>query len=371
MKKVRKLIVRLFLLILILLIISLQIPGTFGNKKANSNYDFVLSESITNMDARIVDIGVLGSHDAFSDGITYSSKPNSNEGGITNNKIVNTIGKGLVVRMSKAQMVGAKDQLNAGVRYFDVRITKIDNEYYTCHGYLSNTLDIYLKEIVEFLDNHPGEYVIFDIQHFYANNHEVGDQDKEEFTLLLTYIESVKSNSGKSLIDYVNYNPQADNISTLTYGKITSNKATAGVIMLGYVHDNNVLYFRDGDANYNKKDYENIFSLWHQTNSTTDLISGIEEEVTYLKDSDYLNILRVNQAQRTGFMMNAKLVKSLCSWSIINMAKSTNKELVKDKTRFLKYLEVMPIFMVDYSTSNVGNFNELANTYIALYNKNL
>ena len=141
--------------------------------------------------------------------------------------------------------------------------------------------------------------------------------------------------------------------------------------MLGYVHDNTILYFRDGDAHYSNKDYENIFSLWHQTNSTKELIKGIDEEASYLRNNDYSNILRVNQAQRTGFMMNIKLIKSLCDFSIINMAKSTNKELVKDEKRFFEYLEVMPIFMVDYSTSNKKDFNKLANKYIKEYNESL
>ena len=69
--------------------------------------------------------------------------------------------------------------------------------------------------------------------------------------------------------------------------------------------------------------------------------------------------------------MNKKIIKSLCSWSILEMAKSFNYKLVQDEQRFTKWLEAMPIFMTDYTTSNQGDFNKLANEYIMAYNKNL
>ena len=200
MKRVKKIIGFILLVILIFIIMTLFVPLSFTSTKSNDKYDKVLSESITNMNAKIVDIALLGSHDSFSDGITFSSNPNTNEGGIVNNKVVNILGKGLIVKMSKAQMVGAKSQLYAGVRYFDVRLTKIDDEYYTCHGYLSNTFDTYLKEVVEFLDNHPGEFIIFDIQYLYANGDETNKL--EDFNDLSTFMDSIKSKKGNSIIDY-------------------------------------------------------------------------------------------------------------------------------------------------------------------------
>ncbi|MBO4667254.1 MAG: hypothetical protein J5666_03905 [Bacilli bacterium] len=368
MKKIRKFIGFILLLVLIYLIITLQVPITFTSKKANDSYDFVLSDSITNMDARVVDIAMLGSHDAFSDGITYNSKANTNEGGIVTSKIVGILAKGLIVKMSKAQTVGAKAQLYAGVRYFDVRLTKIDNTYYTCHGYLSNTFDSYLKEVVEFLDSHPGEFIIFDIQHFYTED---GTAKKEDFEELVTFMDSIKSDNGNSIIDYIYYDSMVNEISTLTYKDVTNNKAKAGVIMLGKVSDNSLFYLRDDDATYSNENYHNIRSLWHQTNSTDDLVSGIKDEYEYLKTHDYSNVLRVNQAQRTAFIMNMTLVKSILSWSLLDMSKSTNKAIIGDEEMFKEYLTMMPIYMVDYATSNKESFNKLANTYISEYNSGL
>ena len=81
MKRVKKIIGFILLVILIFIIMTLFVPLTFTSTKSNDKYDKVLSESITNMNAKIVDIALLGSHDSFSDGITFSSNPNTNEGG--------------------------------------------------------------------------------------------------------------------------------------------------------------------------------------------------------------------------------------------------------------------------------------------------
>lgn len=371
MKKFFKFIGFLLLLILIYVIITLQLPFSFASKKTNDSYDNVLGDAINNMDAKIVDIALLGSHDAFSDGISYTSKPNVNEGGIVTNKLVNILCKGLVVKMSKAQVVGAKEQLYAGVRYFDVRVTKVDSEYYTCHGYLSNPLSSYLKDIVEFLDSHPGEFIIFDIQHFYADEEERENDDKEYFDDLIAYIDSVKSTNGNSLIDFVSYDATTQEIGSLTYGMLTNNKTKAGVILLGKTKTNSLLYYRDNDANYGRDNYDNIFSFWHQTNSIDTLLIEIDKENTYLTEHDYSNILRVNQAQRTGYIMDKTIVKSIFEWSILNMAKKTNKNLIKDEDSFKNNLKTMPIFMVDYVTTNANKFNELANKYISEFNQGL
>ena len=53
------------------------------------------------------------------------------------------------------------------------------------------------------------------------------------------------------------------------------------------------------------------------------------------------------------------------------MASKTNKEIIKDEEMFKEYLKEMPIFMVDFATSNRMDFNKLANKYISEYNQTL
>ena len=111
--------------------------------------------------------------------------------------------------------------------------------------------------------------------------------------------------------------------------------------------------------------------MCHETNSIKELLDGINSEYNYLIDNPYEDVLVVNQAQRTAFLNNAKIINSLFKWSLLDMAKNTNRELIKNKDEFIRNLSVMPIFMVDYATSNAGNFNKLVNEYIIEYNKSL
>ena len=71
------------------LIITLFFPFTRGGNKELSNFDNVISSTIGSSeekyDTKITEIALLGAHDAFSNGITFNSDPNVNEGGIVNN----------------------------------------------------------------------------------------------------------------------------------------------------------------------------------------------------------------------------------------------------------------------------------------------
>lgn len=374
MKKKKKL-KRLFLLLIlipILFFITLFMPDTFMNTKYNNNYDFVQSTSITNMNARIIDIGILGSHDSATAGINMKSKPNSNESGIITSGIVNKLAKGLVVRMSKTQTANIHDQLYAGTRYLDIRVTKIDDEYYTCHGYLSYKLEEVVVDVLEFLDTHPGEFIIFDIQAFYTKNGKDRELDDEEFIELYNYINSIKSSNNSTLSDYIRYDANTDLISNLTYGMLTNNKTEGGILMLAKVDGIKEFYFRDKDASYKSyRIYYDIRSYWHETNSMKELMNGIKYENEYIKEQGLNDVLRVNQALRTGFFTNAKIIKSLFNWSLLNMAKTTNKKVIANKDDFMEWLNQMPIFLVDEVTSNVGNFNKLANEYIMEFNSKL
>ena len=101
------------------------------------------------------------------------------------------------------------------------------------------------------------------------------------------------------------------------------------------------------------------------------MIDSINKEYEYLKEKNERNVLVVNQAQKTGFIMNTSLIRSINNYSLINFANKFNAILVKDEDRFKDWLSTMPIFMVDYVTSTKGKFNELANKYIMDYNKTL
>lgn len=69
------------------------------------------------------------------------------------------------------QMLSVKQQLLAGVRYFDFRITKYRCALYGEHGLFTRQLKRYLKDIDEFLIEHPKEVVILHFQRFENLDH--------------------------------------------------------------------------------------------------------------------------------------------------------------------------------------------------------
>lgn len=370
----KKLIIFIPIIIIVLLFSTLFMGFSYSNSKTHKdNYEYILKDSLDDKNPRVVDIAMLGAHDAFSSNINLSSKPNINEGGIVNNGIVNALGKGLVVRMSKAQSASAKELLYAGVRYFDVRITYIDNEYYTHHGYISDKLEVYIRDILDFLKSHKGEFIIFDIQHFHKENKSNNDLSKDDYESLLRYILSIKNDDDKSLLDYVYYNSSNKSIGELTYYDVTNNKRDAGVIILAKTNDFSSVYYRDGDASYENNNYTSIRSYWHNLNSTKEMFESMEYEMEYIKDNydNLKNVLRVNQAQKTGFITNISIVRSLLRFSILDMANDFNSKLVKDESMINEYLKYMPIVMVDNAISRKGNFNTKINEYIIKYNKNI
>lgn len=364
-KIIKRSILSLVALILVFVIVTLECAFIRSEDDTLGGYENVIGSSVSNRNAKVVDIALLGAHDAFTDNINYSSAVNPNEDSIAQNGIVKALGTGLIVKFSKAQIASAKQMLYKGVRYFDVRVTKVDDEYYTHHMLISNTLSTYVKDIVDFLKDHPREYVIFDIQHLITSDNENFNCSKEDYEDLFNYLDDY------GLMDYVNY----DNcpLENLTYSLVTENKTKGGVILLAKTNDFSYVYSRDGDASYDaSRVYKSVRSYWHNKNSESQMIEGMKTEYNFIRQhSEYKKIFRINQAQQTAFITDLSIVRSLFKWSLIGMANNFNATLVSDKERFIKYLEAMPIVMVDYATSSKGNFNTLANTYIGEYNKTL
>lgn len=65
-------------------------------------------------------------------------------------------------------------------RFFDLRISMnvTDNDFYFVHGLYCEQITQPLRQISDYLDEHPEEFVIFDCQHFYNFND--GDYERLE-----------------------------------------------------------------------------------------------------------------------------------------------------------------------------------------------
>ena len=359
----------LILVFIISLCLSFDFVG--GVKDEDCSHEYVMRGVFADKDPRVVDIAMLGAHDAFTSDIEFKSVVNKNESGIITNSIVNFLAKGFVKRMSKAQPANAMQLLKSGVRYLDVRVTLVDGEYYTAHGLVSNTLEYYLKDVVEFLGTHPGEVVIFDIQHFQMPNE---SDTNTEFANLMNFMAGVKNSQGKSIFDYVHYDLEMGQIplSELRYSTVTQKRTSGGAVVLAKYSGDVRVYSRDNQTIEGAPDSTKVIrSLWHETNSYNELVKGISNEVEFVKNNNINDVFVVNQAQLTGFVGGFRLVKSLFMWSITDMAANSNAKLVQNKEEFMYNIEYLKIFMVDNATSTKGNFVKLVNAYILEANRNL
>ncbi|CAD7078878.1 unnamed protein product [Hermetia illucens] len=118
----------------------------------------------------IIHLAIPGSHNSMTFKITRKSKlaPDAE-------KVVQRVYKCLpwfIAKWAKTQSYTTTDQLKFGIRFFDLRIsqketTDIEDRYYIVHGLFSTPMESEMREIKTFLDQHPGELVILDFQHFY------------------------------------------------------------------------------------------------------------------------------------------------------------------------------------------------------------
>lgn len=77
----------------------------------------------------------------------------------------------IVRRWAITQHLNAAQQLEAGVRYFDLRFSLKrsagQTQFYFVHGLFAEVVQKPFLEILDFLNHNPREFIIFDCQHFY------------------------------------------------------------------------------------------------------------------------------------------------------------------------------------------------------------
>ncbi len=364
---IRKRIIRpIIILGAIIVPIVLFAQGSFSFTLGESDGDYtnVMREGVEDGTSRIVDIAMLGAHDAFSHKITPDSAidPGEPDDSLLRNGTLQKFADGVFVRLSKAQKSGAEKLFASGVRYFDVRLSYFEGEWYTKHGLISDKLANYLDELISILNENPGEFIIFDLQHVYF-------PDTINFSDLFDFL-STYEYEGTSLTDFINYDPLSLELRDLTYDTVTDAGTKAGVVMLAKTAASASLPFH-----YNRGNGDtaiiNIRSLWHNTSDTTTLLNGIRAEYEYLNSTViFEDILRVNQAQKTGALTSTDVWDTVFGWSLLDLANNSNAQLVEE-IEFGQWLTVMPIFMVDFADSTKGDFNTLANEAMIVYNKTL
>lgn len=148
----------------------------------------------------IKNLAIPGSHDSFTSDITRNSEVSPDGQEILKILEKLAIAKLVISNWSKTQAFNAVEQLQAGIRYFDLRICRDsdDNNIHFCHGMYSTDVKSVLNDMLSFLKQHTQEVVILDCQHFYdfntATHNEVIQLLNEHFgNILVPYQSNMES----------------------------------------------------------------------------------------------------------------------------------------------------------------------------------
>lgn len=134
-----------------------------------SNWMKQLSPYIDNLS--INNIILPGTHDSGTSSITDKSPFAQDATDIM--KKINWMGPKTLAGLSKTQDKNIKEQLELGVRYFDLRVApnpNDNNELYFVHAKYGDSASIAIKDIKNFIESHDREIVILDFQHLYGMN---------------------------------------------------------------------------------------------------------------------------------------------------------------------------------------------------------
>ncbi|MDP3130886.1 MAG: hypothetical protein Q8N15_06135, partial [Bacillota bacterium] len=314
---------------------------------------------------RVIDVAMLGAHDAMTSDISYFSKVDPLSAGSIQTGLVGALIKGFSVKQSKTQMSSTADLLARGVRYFDVRLTynEAEEAWYTTHLYFSRPFSDDLAEIETFLADHPGEFVLIDIQHVYG----VAYDDEAGYAGIHDLIDA------SGLFDRAVRDDAGDTLADLTYDDVTLNKTRGGVIIFSKFTTNDPSVWDYGTS---------IRSAWANTDDEDAAFAFLAAEADLIdagtaltgnQISGYVGVdsrqgIRVMQAVLTMQMSGSGILTGIGSWSLIAKARGFNAALI-ERAEFLSWLASMPVVMVDYADSNHLSFNDALMELIVSYNQ--
>ena len=121
----------------------------------------------------------LGSHNSFTSSLTPTSDVAPDAPGAA--KFLDNYCcccNGCVYRWAVTQDLTTEQQLQAGIRYFDLRVASRQdtNDLYLVHSLYAQDVPTFLNNVRDFLMDHPKEVVLLDFNHFYEMTQEQHEQ---------------------------------------------------------------------------------------------------------------------------------------------------------------------------------------------------
>ncbi len=316
----------------------LVMPWSFASHNISDDDYATWMADYVHPDRRLIDVAMPGAHDAFARGMTLQSPLDtvamtSGYGNALLNPPIGPFIKGFMVRQSTTQIGDAPSLLQAGVRYFDVRLTYQDGWHVT-HNYLApvNVLDE-LTAIADFLETNAGEVVLLDFQWVFDDRSDNAFADAQTFDDVLTLLDDA------GLTRFII--PAADvDLATLTYGEASQEGSSLLLFAKTGLH----AAFFDRETH--------LESTWHNTDSFAELVDGIAASTN---DGETATRFRVMQAVKTVQVDATGMLRAIVSWSLLQRATGFHADLIQHEG-FETWLATTPIVMTDASDLNVEGF---------------
>ncbi len=348
---------------------------TLGLAHAEDSGEWFFRNNVPNY-ARLIELHMLGAHDAFTAGLNENSDPDTANIKLENNPIGssalaadNNTWKSLALNMSKAQSADVETMLNKGVRYFDVRLSRYKNggEFYTTHGRISDQLTGpggIARKIAAWAKNHPGEIIILDFQSL-ADIHNGSNASATQ----QSWKDLINKLAEDGVTQYVY--TRNGSVNTYTYGSLTNNGTRPAIVLIGQVTgswaDNRFINRRNDDGDSTKDDGY-VRSYWTNTYGGYEkIMESLSQEIDYLQNNSdrFYYRLRVMQAQTTPSAFD---IFNNPPPNLLADADKNNPKIINDP-RYDAWSEILPILLVDNATTDSEDFNAKAVDLLAKKNR--
>ncbi|KAL4624884.1 PI-PLC X domain-containing protein 2-like [Arapaima gigas] len=159
-----------------------------SGRKSNADWMALLPPSLTAMPLK--HLAVPGSHDSFTFWVDVTAPVGPDQMAIVKHLafIFRLLAKKVMKKWSMTQNLTFREQLEAGIRYFDLRVSSKPGEpgceIYFIHGLFGHKVCNGLNDIDAFLSDHPKEVVFLDFNHHYA-------MSKDHHRYLITMLQEV------------------------------------------------------------------------------------------------------------------------------------------------------------------------------------
>jgi len=303
----------------------------------SSDHGNIMLETIarSGKNPRVVDIAMLGAHDALTAGIGPRAPFDPNNPDITflrRNALLRFFAKGMIARLAKTQVSSAYALARHGVRFFDIRASLVDGTWYAAHALLAQPLEECLRDFRRFLQETEGEVLVLS---FYAEAQ--GEEDS-----LMRWVHDY-------FFGYVRYDASKIPLGDLRFSDAT--QGGSGAVIL-YEHP------------------EEAHGPWHNTNNSKTLLRKVAAENEKLKAEmgKRAGRFRWTQTQLTAQTAFPAILRTVTDWSLLRMAHRLNYRLLAGLPGWLPQ---MPVFSVDYADNTNHDFNDRAIAIINAHNRRL